>query len=79
MYRIDTTDTEQKWRFTCPAPGRHRDWRVVDGLFECRSCGETYRALIDRATGERVPRGQIEIVGPHADHQGRFGSPTVDR
>lgn len=76
--RIDTTDTEQRWRYACPHRKRHRDWRVVDGLFECRSCGETYRELIDLETGDRIPREEIELLGAHADHKGAFGRPTVE-
>lgn len=78
MHRIDATDADAKWRWACPDPARHRDWRVVDGLFECRSCGQTYRELVNLKTGERVPREEIEVVGPHADHKGKFGRPTVE-
>lgn len=78
MRRIDTSESDQKWRYGCPAPERHRDWRVVDGLFECRSCCETFGELVDLETGERIPRESVEIVGPHADHQGQFGRPTVE-
>lgn len=78
MHRIDTTTPDQKWRYACPAPARHRSWRVVDGLFECRACGETYRVLVDTKTGDRVPRESMEIVGPHADSKGAFGRPTVE-
>lgn len=77
MFRIDTTREQERWQFACPAPARHRDWRVTDGCFECRSCGETYAELIHLKSGERVAREHIEFVGPHADHQGEFGQPTV--
>jgi len=77
MYRIDTTTDREKWQFACPGPDRHRDWRVTDGVFECRSCSETYTELVHLPTGDRVRREQIEFVGPHADHQGQFGQPTV--
>lgn len=77
MHRIDTTDPTQRWRFACPDSERHRDWRVVDGLFECRSCGQTYGDLVDTKTGDRVAREAIELVGPDADQKGAFGRPTV--
>ena len=67
MHRIDTTDATARWEWACPAPQRHRDWRVVDGLIQCRSCGETYRELVNLASGEIVPREEIEVVGPGAD------------
>jgi len=76
--RIDTTNDREQWRYACPSRKRHRDWRVVDGLFECRSCGETYSELVDLETGERVPREEIELVGAHADYKGEFGRPTVE-
>jgi len=78
MPRIDTSDSDEKWRYACPSPKRHRDWRIVDGLIECRSCGETYRTLVDLETGEHVQREDIELVGPHADSKGAFGTPTVE-
>lgn len=77
MHRIDTSDPSQRWRYACPGTERHTDWRVADGVFECRSCRETYNCLIDRKTGDRVQRDEIEFVGPKADHQGAFGEPTV--
>jgi len=77
MYRIITTDPSKKWQWACP-DAEHRDWRVVDGLFECRSCGCTYRHLRNLSTGELVPREEIELVGPESDHQGQFGRPTVE-
>ena len=77
MVRINTTDPRHKWQWGCPAPDRHRNWRVCDGVFECRTCGETYRCLVNLETGEKVPREEIELVGPEADHQGEFGRPTV--
>lgn len=76
MPRIDTTDKRQKWQWGCPAPQRHRDWRVVDGLIQCRSCEETYRELVNLATDEIVPREQIDVVGPHADS--KLGMPGPD-
>lgn len=75
--RIDTTTKREKWAWVCPTPHEHRDWRVVDGVFECRACGETYQRLRDKRTGEEVHREDIEVVGPDADHKGAFGEPTV--
>lgn len=77
MHRIDTSEPREKWPWVCPTPFRHRDWRVVDGLFECRSCDETFRELKNLETGDRVRRKDVEIVGPDADHKGAFGKPTV--
>ena len=78
MYRIVTTDPRQKWAWSCPHPDRHRNWRVTDGLFECRQCGRTYRHLFNLKEGQKVHREEIELVGPEADHQGQFGRPTVE-
>jgi len=78
VYRIVTTDSSQKWEWACPHPDRHRNWRVTNGLFECRQCKKTYTHLVRLKTGERVPREQIELVGPESDHQGQFGRPTVE-
>jgi len=78
MVRIDTTSVWEQRRYACPAPARHRDWRVVDGKIECRSCGELYDELIDLKTEEHIKRSDIDFVGPHADHQGQFGRPTVE-
>jgi len=78
MVRIDTTTDREKWQFACPHRKRHRDWRVVDGLFECRSCNETYSHLIDLTTGKRVHRSKIELVGPGAAEKGPFGRAEMD-
>lgn len=77
MFRIDTTDPNQKWRWRCPAPEEHANWRVTDGMFECRSCGRTYDELRNVEIGESIPREEIEFVGPFADSEGAFGKPTV--
>lgn len=78
MPRINTDNPTERWRWACPHPQRHTDWRVTDGCFECRSCKETYQELVDRKTGERVSREEIEVVGPESDSKGRFGRPRVD-
>ena len=77
MYRLDATNSTDRWRFACPDTERHRDWRVVDGMFECRSCEETYDHLIDLESGESVPREDVEVVGRYADSKGLFGRPSV--
>lgn len=77
MPRIDVTTDRDKWQWGCPSKKRHRNWRVTDGLFECRQCETTYRELVNLETGETIPREQIEIVGAGADHKGAFGKPTV--
>lgn len=78
MLRIDTTDIWEKRKYGCPHPRRHVDWRVVDGLFECRSCGRTYREIVDKRTGEYYRREDVELVGTEADSKGAFGRPTVE-
>lgn len=78
MPRIDTTDTLQKWRYACPSPKRHSDWRVVDGVFECRSCNKLYKCLVDKKTEEKIPREKFDFCGPDADSKGQFGRPTVN-
>ena len=77
MYRINTTNKREKWKWVCPTPHEHRDWRVVDGLFECRSCGNVFRSLRNVQTGAEVPRDRVEVIGAEADHKGQFGEPTV--
>ena len=75
VHRIDTRDVKAKWQFTCPSPARHSDWRVTNGHFECRSCEQTYKKLYDQVSGEKVPREEIEFVGPYADSMLEFGKP----
>jgi len=78
VYRIVTTDPSQKWEWACPHPDRHRTFRVTNGKFECRSCCKTYNCLYNLKEEKKVPREQIELVGPESDHQGQFGRPTVE-
>lgn len=78
MPRIDTTNPRHRWQWACPAPGRHRNWRVVDGLFQCMSCGDTFGELRNLETGELVPREEIEVVGTGSKTKGAFGEPTVE-
>lgn len=78
MPRLDASNDADRWRYACPTRQEHRDWRVVDGLFECLQCGETFRELRDLKTGERVSRDEFEIVGPLADSKGRFGTPRTE-
>lgn len=79
MYRIETNNAREKWQWVCPTRYEHRNWRVVDGLFECRQCNETFRTLRNIRTCEEVPREEIELVGLDADHKGQFGKPTVQQ
>lgn len=65
----------QKWRFTCPEG--HRDWRIWDGVFSCRTCkghldaGEdsasVYDHLIDQKTGQTVTREELAIHDPNSN------------
>jgi len=77
MPRIDVSNPEHRWQWACPAPGKHRSWRIVDGEIECRHCGDTYGELRNLQSGELVPRDEIEIVGRGSDTKGAFGEPTV--
>jgi len=77
MFKINTTEPRGKWPWVCPTPLEHRDWRVVDGLFECRCCDETFEKLKNVKTGELVRREEVELIGADADHKGAFGKPTV--
>lgn len=78
MVRINVGDLAARWRFGCPDRARHSDWRVVDGLFECRSCGVTYEHIYDKAEEQYLHRSEVEVVGSQAGHKGAFGEPTVD-
>lgn len=71
MHRIDT-EADSRWRYACPTIHKHRSVRVVDGHFECRACEETFQEIVHLPTGERLQREDVEIVGPHADHQAAF-------
>lgn len=70
MHRISTL-RDSRWEYACPE-FNHRNVRVVDGHFECRSCGKPIPEIVHLPTGERLRREDIEIVGPHADHQAAF-------
>lgn len=78
--RVDVTDSTERWRWACPSPERHQGTsvRVVDGLFECRRCEETYEYVVDTKTGRRYHRSEIEFVGPGSKTKGAMGRPTVD-
>jgi len=78
LHRINVRESRSRWQWGCPAEG-HRNWRVTDGLFECRQCERTFEALVDLETGEEIPRERIELVGAHADHKGEFGQPRVSK
>lgn len=71
MPRIDTTKETDRWEWGCPEE-EHRNWRVVDGHFQCRSCDALFEALVHLPTGELVAREEIELVGTHADHLAAF-------
>lgn len=71
MHRIDTTQETDRWEWGCPE-AEHRNWRVVDGHFQCRSCDDIFDELVHLPTGDTVSREQIELVGPEADHLAAF-------
>ena len=77
MPTIHSTDVHKKWRYACPTPDEHHNWRVVDGYFECRQCNELFRCLRDKKTGEKIPREEFDFVGADADSKGQFGRPTI--
>ena len=71
MPEIDTTDADERQQFACPTPLRHRNWRVVDGHFQCRSCDEIFESLVDLKSGDTIHRSEFEFVGPGAKKQTR--------
>lgn len=71
-YRIETWNETERYKWACPTPHRHRNWRVTDGLFECRQCGETFDRLYNLEEQKEVSREEIELVGPHANHLAAF-------
>jgi hypothetical protein len=71
--QIDTTDPTDRWRYRCPECNS-TDWRADDGRFGCRACGASTPALEDRATGERIPREDIEFVGPESSWKAPYAA-----
>lgn len=67
-HRINTL-RDSVYEYACPTVHKHRDVRVIDGRFQCRSCGETYDEVVHLPTDTRLRREDVEIVGPHASHQ----------
>lgn len=76
MPQIKTWNDSAKWRYKCPEC-RSTYWRVHDGTFGCRHCGQTVEALLDGKTGELVPREDFEFVGPEAGEKAAY-DPTRD-
>jgi len=70
-HRINTL-RDSVYEYACPTIHKHRDVRVVDGHFECRSCGRTFDTIVHLPTGDVLHRDDVEITGPHADHQAEF-------
>lgn len=70
MHRINTLE-ESAWDYACPPPEKHRSIRVIDGHFECRQCGPVEQ-ILHLPSGELLSREDVEIVGPHADHQAAY-------
>lgn len=71
-YRIPTWDDDARDKWACPTPWKHRNWRVCNGVIECRQCGETFDRLLNLDEDKEVARENIEFVGPHADHMANF-------
>jgi len=76
MPQVDTWDDLQRWRYKCPHC-ESTNWRVHDGTFGCRRCGATVAALIDGASGERVPREEFDFVGPEAGEKAAYDPTEV--
>jgi hypothetical protein len=69
-HRIETL-RDSNWEYACPKH-KHRNVRVVDGHFECRSCGEAIQEIVHLPSGEHLQRDDVEIIGPHADTKAAF-------
>lgn len=67
--RIDTRDSEGRWRLKCPEC-RSTNWRAHNGTFGCRRCHATVTELYDAEERRLVSRDEIEFVGPEASHKG---------
>jgi hypothetical protein len=67
---IDIGNELDRWRYRCPHG--HTHWFPQNESIFCRSCRRSlglsieeshYDALVDEATGDRIPREQIELLG----------------
>jgi ribosomal protein L37AE/L43A len=65
MLRIDANDQTQRWRYQCPECGS-KNWRAINGFFECRCCDARIDEIEDGATGDRYARDEVEFTGAHA-------------
>lgn len=73
MRRIDTTDKTQRWAYQCPECSS-TNWRANNGNFDCKRCGAKPRGLVDAASGEFIPREQIEFVGPESSWKAPYAA-----
>jgi len=73
MVRIDTTESNQRWRYECPECAS-KNWRANNGNFECRACGCFPSGLIDSRTKEFYSRSEIEFVGPESSWKAPYAA-----
>jgi hypothetical protein len=59
-----------RWALACPGPIGHQRVVVREAWFYCRGCNDSYAAVLDRRTGERIP---------HAVFLQRWGQPRYER
>lgn len=71
---INTRYAAERWRYVCPRG--HIDWRPAPDGFVCEACEEggengngtadgansRFAALLDRRSGEHIPRERIRVV-----------------
>jgi len=60
MIRIAVDETAECWRLRCPEG--HASWRATQISFICEECNRRYERLLDRKTGQRVRRPDVELV-----------------
>jgi hypothetical protein len=67
---IDLDDELDRWRYPCPHG--HVHWFLRNRSVYCRTCRRClglsieesyYDALVDEATGDGIPREQLELLG----------------
>lgn len=61
---IDTRYAAERWPYLCPSG--HIDWQATSDGFVCPVCENNdsegaFTALLDRRSGERIPRGQVKV------------------
>lgn len=65
---ITLDDETDRWRWVCP--NGHRSWEPTNNHFWCAKCARywdtdpTFDQLLDKVTGEIVPRDEIRLLTP---------------